>query len=140
MESGAAPTPSPLAPRACVECAGNGTVVRLPATCHHGGQNCPCGIEEPKCPRCEGSGIEPCDSCGEPSTMRYLAADLCDACAPAEEQRFDSCSLCDGWIDVRESPVPLCPSCAGTAKAHAQLEREAREYEREERETGRRIA
>jgi hypothetical protein len=117
-------------PRACTECRGKGeTVLR---GCEHQG-NCPCGEDRAfPCPRCEGSKVEPCDSCGEPSVDRYQGEDLCAGCLPSEEQRFDACSICAGPIDVRESRLPLCPYCRSVAQAHGELLAEARRYEREQ--------
>lgn len=126
--------------RKCLECGGKGTIAVRPNDCNHGGLNCPCGMGEAVCPRCEGSKVESCTSCGEPATMRYLGEDWCDECATSEEYRFSACSLCDGPIDVRESGLPLCPTCTPTCQAHADLERARKDAEREERETGRRIA
>lgn len=119
-------------PRPCIECCGKGTTVIR--GCSHQG-NCPCGADEAvPCPRCEGSKVEPCDHCGEPSAIRYLGADLCNPCAPAEDMRFDACSLCDRPIDVRESPLPLCPSCEATAKVAGQQAADARRHPDPERE------
>lgn len=129
MESGARP---------CTRCDGTGSV-EVRTGCTHGGQNCPCG-HDVECPRCEGSLVEPCDSCGDPSVTRYLRDDLCAACAPSEERRFDSCSICERPIDVRESALPLCARCDGTATVAGEQAAWAGRVEREERETGRRIA
>lgn len=69
-----------------------------------------------------------CAHCGEPASLRYLRQDLCGGCAPVDEYRFDSCSICERPIDVAECPVPLCEKCTATSKAHAQLDRDARDY------------
>lgn len=130
MESGDSAT-DPLAPRACLECAGAKTVTVASLDREYGR---PCDTREEPCDRCEGSGVEACTVCGEPSTMRYLAEDYCDACAPSEEQRFEACSLCDGPIDVRESRLPLCPSCESTCRSHAEHDRNARLYPDPDRE------
>lgn len=122
---------SALAPRPCTDCDGEKVIAVRAETCNHAGCACPCGWGEEICARCEGSGVEPCTGCGEPSTIRYLGEDWCDGCAPAEEHRFDSCSLCERPIDVRESRLPLCPRCQRTCEAHAQLERDRREWDRE---------
>lgn len=51
----------------CVACDGDGHVTVLDPSCPHGGCACPCETAELPCSRCEGSGVEPCDECGEPS-------------------------------------------------------------------------
>lgn len=132
---------SALQPKACVECNGEREVTLGPACsagCGCGGRVC--GVAVDACPRCEGSGVEPCDSCGEPSAIRYLAQDLCTDCAPDEDQRFSGCSICDAPIDVRESRLPLCARCEGTARVAGDQAAWASRVEREERETGRKIA
>lgn len=130
-EAGADRLPTDV-PRPCQEC--NGEKVVATRTCSHVG-NCPCGayVEEP-CPRCEGSGVESCNHCGEPAAIRYLGQDLCEACAPSEEQRFSCCSLCDRAIDIRESAIPLCASCEGTARVAGQQAADARRYPDPDRE------
>lgn len=115
---------TPAGPRPCVECRGEKAVAVRPTSCTHTG-SCPCGMGEEPCPRCEGSGVEACTVCGEPSAIRYLAEDLCEACAPAEEMRFSDCSICDRPIDVRESRLPLCPRCDQTAQAAGQYAADA---------------
>lgn len=75
---------------ACTECVGKGYVLVA----------CPCcrgqldGYAEETCARCEGSKVEPCDHCGEPSTHLAYNGDykptqpVCDGCEP-EEPRGD---------------------------------------------------
>lgn len=74
-------------PLACKECEGEQTVGLTSEGCHHGGTNCPCGVESVPCPRCEGSGIEPCDWCADRSAVVVSPSrDL--LCAPCDAQRL----------------------------------------------------
>lgn len=69
-----------MSARACVDCGGSGeTIVR---GCSHQG-NCPCGEDKAfPCPRCEGSKVEGCAFCGEPSVMVHPhIGDACQQCA-----------------------------------------------------------
>ena len=65
----------------CRECEGVGSfAVRL---CSHQG-NCPCGAGEAQCEVCAGTGVEPCQWCGE-----RPATDL----SPAEVEMVCRCCL-----------------------------------------------
>lgn len=123
MESGARP---------CVECKG-GKEVTLGPACPRGCgcRGKVCGVAVADCSRCEGSGVEPCDSCGEPSVDRYLSSDLCADCLPSDEQRFSACAICEAPIDVRESRIPLCAPCEATARVAGQQEADAHRYAQE---------
>lgn len=114
--------------RPCEECNGEKTIALRPESCNHAGCACPCGWKEVDCPRCDGSGVEGCTSCGEPSTIRYLGEDWCEDCAPAEDMRFSACSICERPIDVREQRTPLCTSCESSARAHGRLMADAQRY------------
>lgn len=102
---------------ACEECAGEGTVGMTPEGCTHAGWNCPCGVDSAPCPRCEGSGIEPCDWCADrPAVVVSPAQDR--LCAPCEAQRQSECATCgtaraEEWI-VAEHGTRYCASCGGT--------------------------
>lgn len=115
-------------PRPCTRCDGTGSVEVLPRNAK------PWDSNDVECPRCEGSLVEPCDHCGEPSVDRYLGDDLCAACLPSEEERFDSCSICERPIDARESALPLCQRCEGTARVAGQQAADARRYPDPDRE------
>lgn len=130
IESGARP---------CTECGGKGDVPMGPAC-----DGCGCGgrlhgVDVAPCPHCEGSKVEPCTMCGDPSVDRYLGEDLCDDCLPSEERRFSECSICSRPIDIRESRLPLCASCDRTARVAGAQQAWATRVEREERETGQRV-
>lgn len=74
-----------------------------------------------------------CVHCGEGATLRYLGEDLCEDCAPDEDMRFTCCSLCDAPMDIANSRLPLCPRCEGSCRAHAEYDRNAREFPDPER-------
>ncbi len=66
----------------CGECRGTGTVTEQESTCNHGGTSCPCDIAALPCPRCEGSKVEPCTVCAEPSALiGHDGEDYCIDCA-----------------------------------------------------------
>lgn len=69
-----------------------------------------------------------CDTCGEPSTLRYLRSEYCDDCAPSEERRFEECSICGKPLDCAELSVPLCARCEGTARAAGQYAADATRF------------
>lgn len=83
----------PVNAPACVKCKGTGTVAVRALDCTHS-QPCPCDHGAAVCPRCEGSKVEPCESCGEPSSHLRYAGDYvptqpyCDEC-DQEEPRGD---------------------------------------------------
>lgn len=119
------------AARPCTECEGRGVIVHR--DCPHQG-NCPCGrYHEATCARCEGSKVEPCGMCGEPSVTRYLGEDLCAECTPPEECRFSGCAICERPIDIREARVPLCSNCEATARVAGQQAADAVRYPDPER-------
>lgn len=68
----------------CRECKGLGTVA---VRCECGCRGVLDGFAEETCPRCEGSRVEPCDHCGEPSTgCDWLTKQpVCSDCARPEE-------------------------------------------------------
>lgn len=77
----------------CTECKGDGgqEISWCPKSCPNSRTPMGCVHEIAsweKCSRCEGSKVEPCDFCGEPSTHRraYTGQPSCDECArPVED-------------------------------------------------------
>lgn len=58
--------------------------------CHHSSP-CPCAYGEDVCPRCDGSGQEPCEMCGHedhPATVVVPTGHACASCAAEEWARI----------------------------------------------------
>lgn len=116
----------------CDTCKGEGTVVLRDPNCHHGGNNCPCGTSDEKCPDCY-DGVEPCHFCGDhpaahvvPDPDFPMRPDkLCESCF--ERHAWTACSICDRKFD-QPTTNPLCGRCEATAKAHGQLLTDASRY------------
>ena len=87
MSARAQPVQMESAALPCTECKGEGTKTIRALDCNHGGSCCPCDTGEVPCDRCEGSKVEPCDHCGEPSTRRDWMTDqpICADCGTGED-------------------------------------------------------